>query len=122
MKVLVDMNLSPDWTRFLGDAGFEATHWSKVGPTTAPDDELIRWAAENDHIVLTNDLDFGAILAVTRGTKPSVIQVRGDLLSPHEIGNAVVRAIRQARQELIDGALISVDVSSARLRILPLRK
>jgi predicted nuclease of predicted toxin-antitoxin system len=87
----------------------------------------MQWAAENDHIVLTNDvltndLDFGAILAVTRGTRPSVVQVRGDLLSPHEIGNAVVRAIHQARQELLEGALISVDVVYARLRILPLKK
>ena len=31
-------------------------------------------------------------------------------------------AIRQAQQELLDGALISVDVARARLRILPLRE
>jgi predicted nuclease of predicted toxin-antitoxin system len=82
----------------------------------------MRWAAENDHIVLTNDLDFGAILAATHGTKPSVVQIRGDLLLPHEIGGAVVRAIHQARQELLEGALISIDVAHARLRILPLKK
>lgn len=122
MRVLIDMNLSPDWVSFLVDAGFEAVHWSKVGSPSAADDELMQWAAENDYVVLTNDLDFGAILAATRGTKPSVVQVRGDLLSPHEIGAAVVRAMRQTRQELLEGALISVDVAYARLRILPLRR
>jgi predicted nuclease of predicted toxin-antitoxin system len=35
MKVLVDMNLSPNWVRFLAEAGFEAVHWSKVGSTNA---------------------------------------------------------------------------------------
>jgi len=122
MKILVDMNLSPDWASFLGEAGFEVVHWSKIGSKTATDSELMQWAAENDHVVLTADLDFGAILAATHGTKQSVVQVRGDLLSPHAIGSAVVRALRQAHQELRDGALISIDVVNARLRILPLKK
>jgi len=122
MKVLVDMNLSPDWARFLAEAGFEAVHWSNVGSKSATDSELMQWAAENDHVILTADLDFGAILAATHGIKPSVVQVRSDLLSPGAVGRAVVRAIGQAHQELLDGALISVDAAHARLRILPLRK
>ena len=122
MKVLVDMNLSPDWARFLAEAGFEAVHWSNVGSKSATDSELMQWAAENDHVILTADLDFGAILAATHGIKPSVAQVRSDLLSPGAVGRAVVRAIGQAHQELLDGALISVDAAHARLRILPLRK
>src|SRR5215470_14472912 len=122
MKVLVDMNLSPEWARFLADAGFEAVHWSRVGSKSATDNELMQWAVENDYIVLTSDLDFGAILAATHGIKPSVVQVRGDLLSPRAVGSAVVRAIHQAHQELLDGALISIDAAHARLRILPLKK
>jgi predicted nuclease of predicted toxin-antitoxin system len=122
MKVLVDMNLSPEWARFLADAGFEAVHWSRVGSKSATDNELMQWAVENDYIVLTSDLDFGAILAATHGIKPSVVQVRGDLLSPRAVGSAVVRAIRQAHQELLDGALISIDAAHARLRILPLKR
>jgi predicted nuclease of predicted toxin-antitoxin system len=62
MKVLIGMNLSPDWAGFLAEAGFEAMRWSKVGSKSATDRELMQWSAENDHIVLTADLDFGAIL------------------------------------------------------------
>ena len=65
MKVLVDMNLSPGWASFLADVGFEAVHWSMVGPGNAPDSVLMQWAAERDYVVLTADLDFGAILADT---------------------------------------------------------
>ena len=43
-------------------------------------------AAANGFVVLTNDLDFSAILAATRGHKPSVVQVRSDNLSPSNIG------------------------------------
>jgi predicted nuclease of predicted toxin-antitoxin system len=81
----------------------------------------MRWAAQNEYTVLTADLDFGAILAATRLKKPSVVQVRGELLAPHVLGGAVVRAMHQARQELFDGALISVDPAQERVRILPLR-
>jgi predicted nuclease of predicted toxin-antitoxin system len=122
MKVLVDMNLSPDWTRCLGEAGFEAVHWSDVGLADATDRELMQWAIANDHIVLTADLNFSAILAMTQGAKPSVVQVRSEILSPRAVGRSVVRALRQASQELIDGALISLDATHSGLRILPLRR
>jgi predicted nuclease of predicted toxin-antitoxin system len=121
MKVLVDMNLSPGWVGFLAEAGFEAVHWSDVGEGNAPDDELMQWAVERDYIVLTADLDFGAILAATQIKRPSVVQLRSDILTPRSIGATVVAAIRQTRDELLDGALLSVDVARARLRILPLR-
>lgn len=76
MKLLVDMNLSPRWISFLSDAGWEATHWSKVGKADASDSEIMTFAAGNDYVVLTNDLDFAAILAASRDKKPSVAQIR----------------------------------------------
>lgn len=51
MKVLVDMNLSPRWARFLGDAGIEARHWSELGPGNAPDVEIMAFARVHDYVV-----------------------------------------------------------------------
>ena len=76
MKLLVDMNLSPRWKRFLADAGIEAAHWSDLGASNAPDAEIMAFAKAHDYVVLTHDLDFSAILAATHGEKPSVVQVR----------------------------------------------
>ena len=42
----------------------------------AADIKIMAYAAEHGNIVLTHDLDFSAILAVTQGTKPSVVQIR----------------------------------------------
>lgn len=36
-KVLVDMNLSPEWVPLLIGCGFEAIHWSTVGNPRARD-------------------------------------------------------------------------------------
>lgn len=120
MRFLIDMNLSPGWVAFLQKAGYEAAHWSTVGAADASDRTLMQWAAAHDHVVVTNDLDFSAILAATQRQKPSVIQIRADLLTPTAIGAAVLRAVEQTREELTAGALVSIDPDRARVRILPL--
>jgi len=119
MKFLVDMNLSPGWVDFLISSGFQAVHWSTIGRGDESDAELMSWAAEHGYVVLTADLDFGAILAATRRRLPSVIQVRSDVLTPAAAGEAVLSAIRQTRDELERGAILSVDAARARLRLLP---
>ena len=122
MKLPVDMNLSPRWIEFLISAGTQAVHWSKVGRVDAPDAEIMAWAAKNDFVVLTHDLDFGAILAALEGERPSVVQVRADDVSPAAIGPKVVAATVQLASELDAGALVTVDSSRARVRLLPLRR
>ena len=121
MKLLIDMNLSPRWVDLVQSAGFDAVHWSKVGPENAPDVEVMAFARINDQVVLTHDLDFGSILAVTNGKKPSVVQIRSQDVTPEIIGVPVVAALRQLESELLDGALVTVDPKRTRLRVLPLR-
>ncbi len=121
MKLLVDMNLSPRWIIFLADAGIEAVHWSTLGAKNAPDPEIMAYASANDYVVLTHDLDFGAILAASHGKKPSVVQIRADDVSPDVIGKQVIAALRQMASELAEGVLLTVDPNRTRLRVLPLR-
>ncbi len=76
MKLLLDMNLSPRWIQTLEEKGWETVHWTSVGDPRASDREIMKWAHDHDHVVVTHDLDFGAMLAATSAQKPSVIQVR----------------------------------------------
>jgi len=119
MKFLVDMNLSPGWIDFLAGSGFQAVHWSTIGRGDEPDAHVMHWAARHEHVVLTADLDFAAILAATQRRQPSVIQIRADVPTPAAVGAAVLAAIRQASDELQRGAILSVDPGRARLRVLP---
>jgi predicted nuclease of predicted toxin-antitoxin system len=122
MKILIDMNLSPEWVAVLNAHGWGAIHWSCVGNPGAPDQEILAWAKSNGHIVLTHDLDFGAILASTRGKSPSVIQLRMQDINPQHIKTLVIQAMNQFRQYLQEGALISIDEKGPRVRILPLNE
>ncbi len=121
MKLLVDMNLSPRWVQLLSDAGIEAAHWSTLGLSNAPDSEIMAYANLEDYVVLTHDLDFGTILAATHGEKPSVVQIRAEDVSPDVIGRHVVAALQQMASALEEGALLTVDTSRTRLRLLPLQ-
>ncbi len=78
------------------------------------------WAKANGSVVLTHDLDFGAILAATEGDRPSVVQLRAEDLNPNRIGRQVVAALHKLRIELGQGALVTVDAARMRLRLLPL--
>ena len=120
MRLLVDMNLSPEWVGFLKSAGWEAIHWSTVGNPRAEDQEIMAWARVQKHVVFTHDLDFGTLLALTRAGSPSVIQVRTQDVTPAAIGALVVNALRQFEGTLEKGALIVLDAARARARILPL--
>ncbi|MGC9194417.1 MAG: DUF5615 family PIN-like protein [Syntrophobacteraceae bacterium] len=120
MKLLIDMNLSPLWVSVLLEAGFDAVHWSTLGRSNALDTEIMDFAKANGYVVLTHDLDFGAILAATHGEKPSVVQIRSEDISPDVIGKSVIFALRQMTSELDEGALLTLDPNRPRLRMLPL--
>jgi predicted nuclease of predicted toxin-antitoxin system len=53
MKILLDMNLSPRWVRFLEQEGFEAAHWSAVGDPRATDATIMSWAGKNGFVVFS---------------------------------------------------------------------
>ena len=122
MKLLVDMNLSPSWVDRLARHGFEAVHWSTIGAATAPDVELLAWANEHDFVLITNDLDFSAILAGGAVSGPSVIQLRTqDLLSDAAV-SIVANALEAHREDIERGALLSIDEGGTRVSMLPLRR
>lgn len=121
MKLLIDMNLSPKWVFVLEDAGWEAVHWFHVGRPDAPDYEILGYARAGGYVILTHDLDFGALLAATKADCPSVIQIRTQDVTPEHLGRLVVSVLRQFEKHLEDGALVIIDKKKLRARILPLQ-
>ena len=122
MNILVDMNLSPIWVEVFARHGINAVHWSTIGDPRAPDSLLMNWARENEYIVFTHDLDFGALLALTQTISPSVIQVRTQDVTPDHLERTLISSLRQHAASLELRALIILDESRARVRILPLNR
>ncbi|MCL2711641.1 MAG: DUF5615 family PIN-like protein [Planctomycetaceae bacterium] len=120
MKFLLDMNLSPRLTTVFRESGYESVHWTDVGSSTACDRDIVRWASENGWIIITNDLDFGAILALEGLRLPSVIQIRRLGLFPDAVFPILDRVIQQFAAELESGAIVVIDEKRMRVRLLPL--
>jgi predicted nuclease of predicted toxin-antitoxin system len=120
MKIVVDMNLSPLWVDALRQGGHEANHWSQVGDPRATDDEIMAWARTHGCIVMTHDLDFTTALALTRAAGPSLIQMRTHDTLPDAMGSMVLSVLSAHEDALAKGAVVTIDRSAARVRILPL--
>ena len=52
-KLLVDMNLSPEWIPALEKHGWQAMHWSDVGDPRASDRDIMDWAVAHQYVVFT---------------------------------------------------------------------
>jgi len=120
IKVVVDMNLSPEWVPFLTQAGWQAVHWSAVGDPRATDATIMAWALANGYAVSTHDRDFVTALALTHATGPSVTQVRGANVLPEHMGPIVLAALGQHENALAAGAIVVVEEGRNRVRVLPL--
>jgi predicted nuclease of predicted toxin-antitoxin system len=120
IKLVIDMNLSPEWAHLFEEIGWQATHWSKIGASNAPDTEMMAWAKTHFCIVFTHDLDFGALLAASGEHGPSVIQIRHEDTRPETMGQMVITAIQANLADLRNGALVTVHPKRMRTRILPL--
>ena len=47
VPLVVDMNLSAEWTTELAQHGWSAVHWSTVGDPRADDSVIMGWALAN---------------------------------------------------------------------------
>ena len=120
IKLVIDMNLSPDWVPVLSGHGWQAIHWSAVGDPRASDRTIMEWAVKHEHVVFTHDLDFGTMLALSHTTGPSVLQVRGQDVLPDHLDDVVTAAQKQHDVDLASGALVVVDETGTRVRVLPI--
>lgn len=120
MRLLIDMNMSPDLCARFQAAGHEAVHWSTIGAANAPDKAIVDYAKAQGLVVLTHDLDFGAILAATRAEGPSVVQIRTEDTMSDRFVALVSATLTRFEAELSTGALVIVDESRSRVRVLPM--
>jgi predicted nuclease of predicted toxin-antitoxin system len=120
VKILVDMNLSPEWLTVLAQAGWQASHWSTVGSPSAADTDLFNWSRQHGWVLLTQDLDFAEILFHTQAGSPSVVllRLRNELDAAQQ--NRVCALLRTVGVALETGALLVIDEHRARLRRLPI--
>ena len=119
MRFLADMGVDRRVVRWLSDLGNDAIHLSEQGLHTLPDPAVFDKAHTENWILLTFDLDFGEILALSRRGAVSVELFRlHNTRTPHVIER--LGAALDFSQELERGAIVVVEESRCRVRKLPI--
>ena len=80
------------------------------------------WAREHGYIVFTHDLDFAAIVATTKAEGPSLLQMRTQDVLPSAAGEDILHVLKDHRDVLDRGAIVTLDKVTSRVRILPILK
>ena len=121
MKFLADMGLARSTVAFLRAQGHGAAHLRDQGLQRLRDNEIVEKAVAEGRVILTHDLDFGRIVAVSGATVPSVITFRLQDMRPAQVNRYLAEVLARFTAELEAGALVSVNERAIRVRPLPVK-
>lgn len=121
MKFLLDVGISPRLGILLAEAGhtfrFTPVHYSN----RLSDADILDVALQNEEVIIAHDLDFGTQLAFSGATAPSVIIFRIHHINPALFFQLIMSCWEVIEMPLNEGALILIDQTSVRIRLLPIR-
>lgn len=121
MKFLLDMGISIHLIPELRSDGFEAAHIADLSAGTLPDAEILARAREEGYVLLVHDLDFPALMAASGSRSPSVVVFRLKNMRPENVLSFFRKVLATAKEDLEQGAIVSVTEGTIRVRSLPLR-
>lgn len=120
MKLLLDQGLPRSAAALLRDSLVDAVHASEVELSSAEDEQIIAVASREHRIIVTLDADFHAYLALSQASRPSVIRIRIEGLQADEVATLLKTVLRDCHDDLVAGALISLQPQRIRIRRLPI--
>ena len=121
MKFLGDMGVSPRTIALLREQGYDAIHLIEENLEKMTDQNILDKARQEERILLTVDLDFAQLLAISGDSLPSVILFRLGNVSREVVNRRLLAILNDYATELTNGLIISVTDVSIRLRHLPIQ-
>ncbi len=122
MRFLADMGVATRIVEWLRAQGHDIKHLREEGLQRMSDSDIFRKAATESRILLTFDLDFGEILALSGERKVSVVLFRlHNTHTPHVLERLKV-ALAQSKTILETASIVVIEESRVRTRRLPLRE
>ncbi len=120
MRFLADMGVSVHVVQWLRERGHDAVHLRDQGLHRMPNGEIFTKAVSENRIILTFDLDFGEIVALTKGRKANVILFRLRNTRTAHVMERLTVAVENFAEALEKGAVVVVEESRYRVRYLPI--
>ncbi|MCA6501233.1 MAG: DUF5615 family PIN-like protein [Pseudanabaena sp. M135S2SP2A07QC] len=119
IRLLADVHISPKTVGDLQKQGYEIMRSSEVLPANAPDINILEFARIENWVVLTQDLDFSMLVALSKYSQPSLITLRLSSAKPDIVTKRLLDVLSQIEKALQEGSAITVQDESIRIRKLP---
>ena len=107
-----------EWLRQEGNA---TTHLRDEGLQTLADQLIFQKALVEDRIIVTFDLDFGEIAALSQGKIVSVVILRLSNARAEYVIQRLEAVIPTVEPALISGAIVTIEDTRHRIRLLPIQ-
>ena len=122
LRFLADIHISPATVHDLNEQGWDTVRVANVLDPRSSDAQILAYARQHGQVVVTQDLDFSALLAVSGEEGPSLISLRLDNARPSIVTRRLLDVISVLAEELAQGIIVSVDEATLRYRFLPVNR
>ncbi|MBC7225710.1 MAG: DUF5615 family PIN-like protein [Thermoflexales bacterium] len=121
LRLLADMNISPRTVEAMRHEGWDIVRVSQVLPADTSDEEILEFARQTGRVVVTQDLDFSALLALEGCNRPSLVTLRLMTSDPETVTRTLLKVLPGVEQALKVGAVATIEEDVVRIRHLPIR-
>ncbi|NES22693.1 MAG: hypothetical protein F6K41_28185 [Symploca sp. SIO3E6] len=121
IRLLADMNISPQTVTFLQQQGWDTVRVAEVLPATTPDSEIMEFARREERVIVTQDLDFSTLLALGGYNQPSLITLRLSASDPDTVNQKLIKVLPGVEELLEEGCAVTIQDTNVRIRKLPIR-
>ncbi|MEW6163287.1 MAG: DUF5615 family PIN-like protein [Nitrospirota bacterium] len=118
LKFIADIHISPLTVKALQNKGYDIVRITDKLLATASDNEIVQLAYQEQAVIITQDLDFSAIIAKSGLNGPSVISLRVAGAKPDIVTRILITVLPLIEADLIEGAIISIDEKEYRIKKL----
>ncbi|MDO8141952.1 MAG: DUF5615 family PIN-like protein [Candidatus Brocadiales bacterium] len=122
MRFLADMGVALRIVEWLRKNGHDVVHLREEGLNRLPDRGIFQKAISENRIILTFDLDFGEIVALSEGMLASVIIFRLRNTYTPFVLKRLEHVLLNSSEPLIKGSVVIIEESRHRIRKLPIQK
>lgn len=120
MRFVADMGVSWRIVEWLRTNGHDAIHLREQQLHRLPNGGIFTKAADEQRVILTWDLDFTEIVALSETRLVSAVVFRLLNTRSENVIRRLARVLSESARDLEEGAIISVEDSRHRVRLLPL--
>lgn len=105
----------------LATGGMDMVRVSSLLPANASDETILGLARQEGRVVITQDMDFSALLALGGHHQPSLVTLRLLNTDPDAVTEKLRQVLPQVEAALRRGCAITIEDHAVRMRQLPIR-